>query len=230
MKPNLKIAIATGLALGVMGCVDGNNQQGPESKASVAIPIRTQLLEGSEDTAILKSNTDFKVASAELAEQGWIADWSKSYRVQNPQSPDQHSVEVTLIQKGHPQTGRIGLTFGDDQGVYVSLPKVGPQVATKTGALSISQGGCSPYSCDYPYKLTMNYACVVLDDNPLGYAQKRYSRYGYSTCNKTKYGTTSNPSWRANMCGQLVVCPGVEKSVKSYTMCLNSDSMVNYCY
>jgi hypothetical protein len=219
------------MVLGMMavGCADlaADNE---ETRPAAVVPARTALDPGSDVAQAAKHDERFVVAIEELASEGWVADWEQAALVKNPSNPDQYAVEVLLTRPSSEKTGWVGLAFGADSGVYVSIPEAADdEFGTTLSALTISQGGCSPKWCDYPYKLTTYWGCIVLDDNPLGYAQKRYSRYGYSTCNKTKYGTTSNPAWYSNMCGQTVACPGVQKSVSSYTKCLTSSTMQNKC-
>lgn len=196
---------------------------------------RSGIPADSPDGAWLAEQESFIDVLDDLSMEGWNADWTSLRRVEaDDDERAQFAVEVALTNETRDIVGWAGVAVdAAEQAIYVNLP--GDNLDDSTFeearlALTYQQGGCNPRSCDYAHRLTLYWACINLDNNPLGYAQRRWRRWGYSTCNQTPWGTTSNPAWYANWCGGLVACPGVQQGSQQYIRCTPTDgSIANYC-
>lgn len=186
----------------------------------------------------LRANDDFNRMVAEAQTQGWTVAWS-NVRERTSPNPDTNErvVEVQLqrTQGANSVSGWAGLVqSGTSSTAFVNVPggmnaPGNGDVASTSQSATISTATCAPYSCDYPSAITLAWYCWNPDSNPFAYALRRIVRRGYSTCNSTRYGRTSNPRYYANRCGNTVACPGVEQSVGTYVACVSAENPNNFC-
>lgn len=197
----------------------------------------------------LNSNNDFVAMIADLEARGWTLDWHGAReRLREPAGgSDERVVEVPvrrLNQRNSPTMGWAGVVdSGAGTTPFLNLPSgaggsdgpgsptaaVGGVSTARQAVVTIGSATCAPYYCNYPSAITWAWWCINPDTNPFGYALRRIVRRGYSTCNNTRYGVISNPSWYANRCGGTVACPGVEQSVSTYVACVVADGSQDFC-
>lgn len=196
----------------------------------------------------LNSNEDFGSAIADLRGRGWIVDWTGVRERTHATEGNQHDRVVEVpVHRGPASSAVVGWAGVVESGsvvtAFVNVPSVVTNNTSGTSAASgnsegtstsrqaaiITTATCAPYFCDYPTAISWAWYCVNPDNNPVGYALRRVVRRGYSTCNSTRYGWISNPSWYANRCGQTVVCPGVQQSVSTYLQCVAADGSSDFC-
>lgn len=84
-----------------------------------------------------------------------------------------------------------------DMGVTDSEGQTSDAVGTSAQALS-------SWTCSYASSMGLNIACIILDENPLGYYYKRTTRAGY--------GDLSRPQWWSCVWGNIHICPQYEYS------------------
>lgn len=186
----------------------------------------------------LRASEDFNRMATDMQTRGWVISWGVVRERRSPNaSADERLVEVQMrrTQGTNTTTGWAGLVqSGTTTTAFVNVPggmnaSTDGAVASTSQAVTISTANCAPYSCDYPFAITLAWYCWNPESNPVGYALRRIFRRGYSTCNTTRYGRTSNPSYYTNRCGNLVVCPGVELSMGTYITCANMENPSSLC-
>ena len=208
----------------VPGCASSSDDEGEREPApSISAPTRRAISATSTEAQTAIAFPAFTEMLSDLSMRGWDeADLSAPVFVS---SSDEKAwaVEFPIRRSDNNDASFVGVEFENDVGeAFVrGIPEDVSAVEEAEQALSFQQGWCAPYACDYPIRLTLKLACVILDENPLGYALVRQVRTGYTRCNP------NSPNWYANRCGGIAVCPGVQQSARQYTMCV--DPSGNLC-